>query len=227
MPSLDDLPKELQNQIWREALVYDKPLRRKEALGNGTTSQLFVSKRIRQEYAPIFWRENIFVMDLEPPGQFMQEHWHPKFYTRSRMEVMLGLPRQYTKHIRNVTVREPFQVVSGPIIKHLHTWIGKIMPNIVYMNIHIIYSTSGVGWSAWFKDFWRIIQKTIAPKYKHIRLMRLGVMNLGCLGPEFDALRENPLRNLMDGSPMPMPFNSELSFGGSVKYRHIHCCTIY
>ena len=198
MPCLEELPKELQDQIWKEALVYDRPLHRKKPSGNGTTSQLLVSKRIREEYAPVFWRENIFVMDLESPGKFMAEHWMPRFYTRSRIETMLGLPeRPYTKHIRNISIREPFGVLTADICSHLHLWIAKIMPNIVYMNINMVYSTTTAGWKGYLKDFWQIIKDMPAPKRRHVRLVRLSVLNLACLGPELDPWRDSPLREVL------------------------------
>ena len=103
MPSLTDLPQEIQDQIWKEALVYDRPLHCKGARGNGTTSQLFVSKSLREIYTPVFWRENMFVVDLDRSANNLDNCGN---YDRDKLKKFLGIPPRCRKHIRNMNLSD-------------------------------------------------------------------------------------------------------------------------
>ena len=149
MPSLTNLPQEIQDQIWREVLVYDRPLHCKGAQGNGTTNPLFVSKRLLKTYTPMFWRENIFVVNLNKSVIYMDNSGADN---RAKLKKSLEIPPRCRKHIRNMIL-----LVADweglPDAMQNKRWMFDLTPNLVYLNININRSWGSLKPMAKFRDF--------------------------------------------------------------------------
>ena len=218
MHLLSDLPFEIQDQIWRKALVYDRPLQCNGPRGHGTTTQLFVSKRLRKEYTPVFWRENIFVIDLDKPAKYVQHNQNTGTYRKDKLKDLFGIPDDNGEHVRNVTFRTNSRKRFDHAVRIRPLFLG-ILPNIVYLNLDIDLIRAEDSMVTGLCDLWQSFGKPATAVLKYIRIVRLTI--LGCWPSSWGTYQRTcmfpynkHIHGLISGAPMPMTLNEEVPFGG-------------